>query len=487
MQTLKRDELAFLSVVGYPSLTRKALRLYAGKTILFNKVYSPHLYVMWDAFMEILLKHREEKTNASRDIIAAGISEAMESAEDMPEEFKTKCDQMMQRLLIGEIPTETEGEELLKYLIQLDTNRRISNQVTMNAGIEELQRTLEFSKRALEDITPEKANNEKVLYNPLSEIESLAVKAERIPTGINWLDVASNGGGRAGELWLILGPSGGGKSMCAVQFSCAQALMGNNVLWATYEQSLEGDISERIISNITDTSLDIIRDKGFLNLPEAVQKSFWTAVAGVSDKLKVLDMTHMRLDPTDPKDNGGMYTVWRYIKELKEQGTPVKTIIIDWVGAMMSLVGAVTGKDLTKGYRFYTQAEIDIARKIVKEENVQIIFFHQTDSKSQNARPTFAPDKTAAKDMKDMSHYMDLVFTMGNRDKNNICWFTAAKSRKGQSIQQTIQLIGDKSRFQLVKGWMPNRDGNFYKPAEDENADDDELTTTVSEFTREIS
>lgn len=839
MQTLKRDELAFLAVVGHPLLTKKALRLYAQKAVLFHKTYSPLLYVMWDGYLDCLQTNKPQMGfQISRDIIAAAIAERVAADDTLPEELVQKSDQLLKRLIIGEIPTETEGAELLKYLIQLDSNRKISAQVTMNAGIEELQRTLDSTKRVMGELTPQKTDKARIMYNPLAEMDRLAVRAERVPTGINWMDIASNGGGRAGELWLILGPSGGGKCLakgtkvvmydgstkcaedvqvgdlllgpdstprrvlelgrgrskmykitpvkgdpyvvndahiltlsascghtngivingvsykhgdlvdisvqdylklckhkqvilkgirtCAVEFQpipepkidpyfiglylgdgtrrraqisspdpeiidycrqiaarynwgisvvpykhedcfdvrlsrktgsgdagvitqlrtlcinenhdkyihpvykygsiktraallaglidtdgymhhghyeistkfdclaedilfvarslglaaydnygrkvckntgaagmyhritisgdseflpirierkragkrkqvknvlktgitvtelpeddyygfvidgdhrfvlgdftithntvtsvqygCAQALMGNTTLWATYEQSLEGDIAERMIANITDVSLDEIRDKGFTNLPEEVQNKFWAAVAGVSDKLKVLDMTHMQLDSADPADNGGMYTVWKYIKELREQGTPVKTVIIDWVGAMMSVVGAVTGKDLSKGYRFYTQAEIDIARRIVKEENCQIIFFHQSSSVAQHAKPTYIPDKTDAKDMKDMCNYFDLVFTIGNRDKNNICYFNAAKSRKGASTCQTLQLIGEKQRFIIAKGWLPNRDGNFYKPSDDltDSYDDNTAADKVSSYSREI-
>lgn len=155
----------------------------------------------------------------------------------------------------------------------------------------------------------------------------------------------------------------------------------------------------------------------------------------------------------------------------------------------MSLVGSITGKDLAKGFRFYAQSEIDIARKMVKEEGIQIIFFHQTDSKSQHARPIYMPDKTCAKDMKDMCNYMDIVLTLGIRDPNNICYINAAKSRKGASLFRTIQLIGDKSRFVLAPNWFPNRDGNFYRPMDDTLTDTMPSTSNgdaAASYSREI-
>lgn len=490
MQTLNNAELAFLSIIAYPDLTNKTLRLYANHTKLFTEVFCPHLYMMWGEYLSVLKQYKKEYGLAvSKDIIAASLSEKVAADQNMPDELVEKCDTILQRLVAGDVPPQEEGLILIEQLAQKDVNRKISAKVTMNADIMELQRTLDVSMKAMSELGTEQ-EKDRIVFNPFKEIDDLAVFAPRIPTGINWMDEVTSGGGREGELWLILGSSGGGKTAISVQYCCAQALMGNGTLWATYEQSLEGDISERIISYVTDESLDNIRDKGFKNLDPEIQKKFWAAVAGADEKLTVLDMTKVKFNAQDdPADNGGMYSVWKQYKELKKKGVKVKTVIIDWFGAMMSLVGSITGKDLAKGFRFYAQAEIDIARKMVKEEGIQIIFFHQTDSKSQHARPIYIPDKTCAKDMKDMCNYMDIVLTLGIRDPNNVCYINAAKSRKGASLARTIQLIGDKSRFVLAPNWFPNRDGNFYRPADDTLSDTMPSRAngdTAASYTREI-
>lgn len=278
-------------------------------------------------------------------------------------------------------------------------------------------------------------------------------------------------------------------SMFSVQYSAAQALMGNNTLWVTYEQSMEGDLAERLIANVTDCSLDEIRDIGFDNLSQDIQTKFWAAVNGSEERLKVLDMTRMEFDKDDPADDSGIYSVWKRIKELKAEGWSPKTVLIDWFGAMMSMVGTITGQDLSKAYRFLAQHQIDIARKMVKDEDLMCIFTHQTDMQTQHAKPTYAPDKTNSKDMKDLCNYMDIVLTLGNRDKNDIQYFNAAKARKGSAVLQTVQMIGEKARFKKVEGWLPNRDGNFYNPSEAYTSDDDEddaLNETARSYSREI-
>jgi hypothetical protein len=83
---------------------------------------------------------------------------------------------------------------------------------------------------------------------------------------------------------------------------------------------------------------------------------------------------------------------------------------------------------------------------------------------------------------------MDIEIILGNRDINNILYVQSAKSRKGNPIVRTVKLIGDKCKFVLAPGWIPNSDGNFYNPAENvmENPIMDKRDEGVSEFKREI-
>lgn len=491
MQTLSKVELAFLAVIGYPELTSKALKLCADKVILFDRNSYPHVSMMWSVYLNTLKRYKKKfGLKVSPDLIAGDLSEAVSNDEDMPEEVVSSCNTILNRLVSGNLPTREEGLTLIQSLVVLDTNRKISAQVLKNADLETIQKTLDSSRRVMTTLdNSEDLNKGRILFNPFSDIQQLAKHVVRIPTGINFLDIASSGGGRSQELWLLLGPSSGGKSTFSVQYSAAQALMGNNTLWVTYEQSMEGDLAERLIANVTDCSLDDIRDIGFDNLNQEIQTKFWAAVNGSEDRLKVLDMTRMEFDKDDPADDSGIYSVWKRIKELKAEGWTPKTVLIDWFGAMMSMVGTITGQDLSKSYRFLAQHQIDIARKMVKDEDLMCIFTHQTDMQTQHAKPTYAPDKTNSKDMKDLCNYMDIVLTLGNRDKNNIQYFNAAKARKGSAVLQTVQMIGEKARFKKVEGWLPNRDGNFYNPSEAYTSDDDEddaLNETARSYSREI-
>ena len=839
MQTFNNAELAFLALLSYPSLAKKSLRLCANNSILFPKAIWPHLAKMWEAYLLTLTKSKKQGTVAGKDIIAANLSEAVQSDKYMTEEQLEKSDALLQRFLAGDVPTEQEGIEFVQKVAQLDAGRRIMASISSNADLQSLEAVVNKAKQNVDSLADVTSTRGQIVYSPFKEIEKLATYAPRIPTGINWLDEITSGGGREGELWLILGPSGGGKCLdpdtevlmyngitkkakdirigdqlmgpdskprnvlqlgsgrstmykitpvkgnpfivnkyhiltfvamptsvkgqralfidgipyykdelvdiaiedylalsknkreqlklirtgvdfpviqeppidpyfaglylgdgtrrvamltlsdpilvdyckeygkqmgwrvwteqreqknceyvhitsklesgepatpllkkwlldenrnkiihpvfkygsrqtrlqilaglldtdgyahhghmeistkfdtlaedilfvarslgfaaydnygpktcyntgavgmyhritisghlntlpvrcermklgprrqrknvlhtglsieklpigdycgfvidgdhrfllgdftithnttLTIQYACAQALMGNSILWATYEQGLEGDLAERIISNVTDESLDKIRDVGFNNLPEGIQRKFWASVAGADDKLTVMDMTKLAFNPTiDSRDNGGMYSVWQQYNKLKAEGRAPKTIIVDWIGAMMSVVSATTGKaiDNAMAFQIATQAEVDVARKMVKQEPVQVIFFHQTDTKSQSARPIYIPDKTCALNMKTLCNFMDVVITLSNRDIHDILWMSAVKSRKAHTISKTVKLLGDRCRFVNAPFWAPNTDGNFYNQ-KDDTLSGDTAPNEVTSFSREI-
>ena len=488
MQTLNNAELAFLSLLSYQKLALKSLKLYSNNAVLFPKAIWPHLELMFGAYMTTLAQNRDKGLKVGKDIIAANLLEAVQSDRYMTDELLEKSDMILQRFLAGEVPTEEEGVVFIQKVAQLDAGRKLMASISNNADFQALENVISSAKQQVEDISSAaETTDTRVAYKPFQEIADLTPITPRIQTGINWLDELTSGGGREEEVWLILGGTSNGKTALTIQYSCAQALMGNSTVFATYEQSLRGDLAERIISNVTGESLDNIRDKGFNNLPEELQRKFWASVAGADDKLTVLDMTHRTsVNELDPNDNGGIYSVWQEVKKIKASGQRVKTVLIDWVGAMLEIVAACTGKELEHAFQFMAQHEIRIAREMAKKEKLLVILFHQTNTESQHAKPTYAPDKTCALNMKTMANFMDLCLTLGNRDPHNILWINGAKVRKGNNIKMTIKLLGEYCKFVPAPGWYPNTDGNFYNPAEVQLAPQQQPENEVTPFSREI-
>ena len=57
------------------------------------------------------------------------------------------------------------------------------------------------------------------------------------------------------------------------------------------------------------------------------------------------------------------------------------------------------------------------------------------------------------------------------------------KARKGGRIVRTVRMVGEKSRLVMEDGWLPNRDGNFYKPGSMSEGD---IRGSAEDYSREL-
>lgn len=491
-QTLTTEELTLVYILQSIELTRKALRLrLKNKVKLFDDDLTPHVSILWDAYVCALRDLGESWVGSSKELRLAKTRETLAKAKPLSL-INERCLFLLDKATTENIDDSQviEGLELLRRAIGFDANRKFMSTINANPDLKKLQEQLDKSKQAIEVLSDDKPKARTCIRTPLSEVADLMCHRERIPMGINFLDKLSNGGGRAKELWTILGPSGGGKTMLTVQLAVAQTLMGNHCVWVTYEQSMEGDLTERMVANVLGGGLSGLRDKAFSDLPEEDQARYWGRVAGLADNLTVIDMTMAETETDDPKYNRGMYAVWQKVKEVKASGKNVKIVLIDWFGELLTMLCGDLNLDGEREYRSRGMEQIAIAREMAKTEDLMIIFWHQLNTQTQTAKPTHKPTKGDAFNMKSLSYNMDAMFALGTRDKHDVAYFLALKARKGDLLETTVQMEGEKARFTEVHGWVPNRDGEFYKPGEDMNAETyeavDQREDAAASYKREV-
>ena len=207
MQTLNNNDLAFLAILGNGDMTARALRMYADRTYLFTELATPHLCVMWDAYVDLLQQARSTPgMKRTREVAAAFMADAVQRSEALTEPLRDKCDRILDRYIRGEFPGEEESRLLVSNLIGQEANRAVMAKVSTCAGLAELKRTIDRSVRQVDELSKSGQRKEDglgVLFSPLRDIRKLATHTVRVPTGINWLDKASGGGGRGGRAFLL--------------------------------------------------------------------------------------------------------------------------------------------------------------------------------------------------------------------------------------------------------------------------------------------
>ena len=120
---------------------------------------------------------------------------------------------------------------------------------------------------------------------------------------------------------------------------------------------------------------------------------------------------------------------------------------------------------------------------MAKAEKMRIRIFHRLGGKVAGARRTYLADATHSQDMHNLQNFFDLVIILGKKDVNNIMYVSNPKARKGGRIVRTVRMVGEKSRLVMEDGWLPNRDGNFYKPGSMSEGD---IRGSAEDYSREL-
>jgi hypothetical protein len=300
---------------------------------------------------------------------------------------------------------------------------------------------------------------------PLMNMDSLLRAQNRLGFGVRFWD--DNGGQFApGEMHGLLGPTGGGKTVMAVAVACGQMKAKRHAMLFLYEQPLEGDISERICTNMTGIPIDNFRGKPLESLSEELRSKITFAQEECGQYLTVCDMLK------EGCGAGGAGEIIRHIEENIEAGEKPALVIIDWFGAMVD-----------RNHQFHPEVPADLRYRVLgtnilaelnayaTASKVSFLILHQLSTDATSRPPGHRPQKTDAAEMKSFSYKMHSCSALGTmRKDNNICWFVPDKSR-GSSCQDTrVQLQGELMRFVDVRDQYKIVNNRFV-PAEVEDAE----------------
>lgn len=226
-----------------------------------------------------------------------------------------------------------------------------------------------------------------------------------ITTGIPPLDSITSGGLGRGELGLVVGGTGGGKSMFLVYLAAAAMKDGHNVIYYTLELG-ETEIGRRFDASITTVQLDCLMDNKDYVLEE---------VKKLGNKLIVKEY---------PTKQGTVQMIRSHIEKQKRMGWHPDLVIIDYA-------------DLLKFTTHYTEMRHNLQgiteelRGLAKEFNVVMWTASQSNREGYKAA---APGLEHLSEAFSKSFSTDLSIVIGRTAKekaNNTAIYNIAKNRNG--------------------------------------------------------
>ena len=479
MIPLDRHDLALLHILADNRLMIHALKVTRKGVDLFPVKLRPHLYIIWNQVVKAVLQSKKDNRflQLNKQDIVADCLEVVKSF-DMLDENKARLKAICEKYLSDEKFEYDKGKEYLLGEIDDAIQRKLSKAVYSSSSFEAIKKIVDSG----DDIKNE-VNNQKdktLFVNPLLNVRTYLQRVPKMPMGVSYFDKVTCGGMSEGELCLIAGLMGGGKSAQAIQFVGSQLLLDNCVAWFTYEQPFDQDLMQRMVSFITGYSLDFIRGTEFDQLPEDVKTKFSAVSSQVAEKLIATDFSNNdMLDNDDPDDDLSVYSICKRLEMWrKTQGKAPSYVIVDWLGAAVKNIAARRGIDVGQVTNYIAIANEYLTNLVqaAKEFKTRIIIFHQLDPSIKKSPPSRKPTSVELQFIKSASNWVDYAIVLGKRDANQRCWYICDKNRKAYPSECVIELEGEYARFKLLEGYAPGRDGQFINVAElqDEMADNQE-------------
>lgn len=469
MIPLDKHDLAMLHVLSNKELLLQALKAAKKGADLFPRRYRPHLNIIWQALCKEVVKSKQENRwlQINRQNLVAEILEDMKKS-DILQENKDRLKQICTAYLNETSYDLKDGKEFLKVEIEEAINRKLSLAVSSSERFAAIKKLVEQGAELQASIDNQE---DKVLYvNPLMRVERYLKRVPKTPIGVSYFDKVTCGGMSEGELCLVAGLMGAGKSMQTIQFVGSQLLVGNCVAWFTYEQPFDQDLMQRLVSFVTGYDLDIIRGTEYQDLKDEIKQKFEKIRLQASDKIISADFSsNEMLDPDDPEDDFSVYSIEKRLNIWYESMGKLPTyVMVDWLGAAVKNIAMKRGIDIGQVTEYIAIANefLTALVQIAKKFHTRIIVFHQLDPNIKKSPPSRKPTSVELQFIKSASNWVDYAIVQGKRDDNQRCWYICDKNRKAYPSECVIELDGNHAKFNLLEGYAPGRNGNFINVAE---------------------
>lgn len=117
-----------------------------------------------------------------------------------------------------------------------------------------------------------------------------SMQETRIKTNTEYIDMLLGGGIIEGEVYGLLGGTGGGKTIVGIEVAVRLALQGHNVNYFSYEQPIRGDLTRRIYCCAAGVNKDILK-RPRSQQPADVLEKVDEAKGKLKNRLHMYDMS----------------------------------------------------------------------------------------------------------------------------------------------------------------------------------------------------
>lgn len=279
------------------------------------------------------------------------------------------------------------------------------------------------------------------IFQPGNEV---IVLEKRDGTGVVYIDELLGGGTRAGEVYGLVGPTGRGKTVAAVQLAVSKAEFKKHVAYFTYEQEFIPEISTRFYGYMGRLPRRKIEGRKLSDLD--------------ADDLKVIREWETKfgtyIHPVDMKSggtlvgSGGPDEVFAVLRDFESRGIHIELAIIDQYMPMIDryiAARSIPSEQRRVIMQQCVQTFMDAASPT--RLNTSFLLIHQSSTAACERPPYAKPDLTDSAECRSFPFWLSTCIMMGSQDEKNVGWWVSTKARGAARDGIIVQLDGENYRF----------------------------------------
>jgi hypothetical protein len=283
----------------------------------------------------------------------------------------------------------------------------------------------------------------------------------RTPMGVGFIDTLLGGGTREEEMYGFIAPSGGGKTSLSHQIgiSCARQNLSlppeeerRHTYIISYEESTNtNEYMIPVMACATGMPRDMFdkdKDRVLADMTEEQREIYRQARKEIGSYLHYVDFSGSR----NNAGRGGAHEIDSYLIEQANLGRKVHGVIIDWMWPMFQRYFADYKVEREKMLqeRGLCQQLMDDLKRVCERRKCWAWVNHQLAPSAANKKKP--ADWTDASELKSFAWLVNVCFTLGMLDENNIAHLNCSKNRANATSKVAVQLKGAISTFVPLSG-----------------------------------
>jgi hypothetical protein len=286
----------------------------------------------------------------------------------------------------------------------------------------------------------------------------------REPTGVQFVDAMLGGGTRPGELYGLLGPSGGGKTSFAHQLGVSSAKRHHlvpetkdayerrHVYVFVYEENpVSSEYMVPVFSCATGMDRSIFdkdRDQVFAEMTDSQRERYRKAKEEIGTYLHYVDMS----GAVNNAGRGGAHEIDAYLIEQQLAGHNIHGFIVDWMWPMFQRYFADYKVEREKMLqeRGLAQRLMYDLKTVAERRGCWCWMNHQTAPAAVGKKKGTGWNDAA--EFRSFAWLVNVCFTLGELDASNRAPFISSKNRGAKKSKLQVQLKGEISTFVALGG-----------------------------------